>query len=109
MVANLLNNAAKYTPMNGHIELIVVTANDQVFVKVMDNGAGMTAGTIARVFDMFEQGEEHLDMGAGGLGIGLSLVKKIAELHGGNVRAASDGLGLGSQFVLTLPIQPSSE
>ena len=101
--ANLLGNAAKYTPDGGRIDLHIRVGRDQVEVCVSDNGIGMSPDLVARAFELFSQGERSADRSQGGLGIGLALVKSLVELHGGAVSAESAGPGSGSRFVVTLP------
>jgi two-component system CheB/CheR fusion protein len=111
---NLLNNAAKYTEKGGHIGLAVQRHDGEVWISVSDDGIGMTSEQLPRIFDMFTQVERSLDRARGGLGIGLSLVKRLVEMHGGRVDARSDGPGRGSEFVVRLPVagdavEPSPE
>jgi PAS domain S-box-containing protein len=101
---NLLNNAAKYTDRGGHIWLTAQRQGDQVEVSVKDNGMGIAPEMLPRIFDMFSQASPALLREQGGLGIGLSLVKGLVELHGGTVAASSEGPGKGSQFTVRLPI-----
>jgi PAS domain S-box-containing protein len=103
VVLNLLNNAIKYTPDGGRIEVEVAREVDLALVRVKDTGIGMSADLISRVFDLFVQGERALDRAEGGLGIGLTLVKRLVALHGGDVLALSEGRGRGSEFVVRLP------
>jgi|GEM_PF-1110009 len=103
MVLNLLNNAAKYTPKGGHVWLTVRRDGGEVTISVRDNGIGIDAANLPELFRMFSQITPALDRAQGGLGIGLALVWGLAELHGGSVRAHSEGLGKGSEFVLRLP------
>lgn len=103
IIANVLNNAAKYTVVDGHIILSVVVDDDNVTFTVQDDGIGMEAQVLERVFDMFAQGERNSDRSQGGLGIGLAIVKSLVNLHGGSVSAHSPGLGKGSTFTVTLP------
>jgi signal transduction histidine kinase/CheY-like chemotaxis protein len=103
IVANLLNNAAKYTPEGGNIVLALEVSERNVHLSVTDNGIGMTSKVIDRVFEMFAQAERTPDRSQGGLGIGLALVKSLVELHGGEVRARSLGPGAGSTFSVQLP------
>jgi len=101
--ANLLGNAARYTPEGGHIAVRIDVRGDEVDVEVLDDGIGMSAALLARAFELFSQGERSADRSQGGLGIGLALVRRLLELHGGRVKAASDGPGQGSRFSVTLP------
>jgi signal transduction histidine kinase/CheY-like chemotaxis protein len=103
IIANILNNAAKYTAENGHIILTVTVDNSSVIFTIQDDGIGMETDVIERVFDMFAQGERSSDRSQGGLGIGLAIVKSLVNLHGGSVTASSPGLGHGSIFTITLP------
>jgi PAS domain S-box-containing protein len=102
ILSNLLNNAAKYTDMGGHIHVSTRVDGD-VTISVKDNGAGLTPELREHIFDLFVQGPDSPARGRGGLGIGLTLVRRLAELHGGSVSARSDGAGKGSEFVVTLP------
>jgi signal transduction histidine kinase/ActR/RegA family two-component response regulator len=104
-VANLLNNAAKYTDAGGQIWLTVGRDHDRVTISVRDSGIGIPKDMLPRVFDMFTQVESHAGRSHGGLGIGLTLVKSLIELHGGTVTAHSEGLDRGSEFVIKLPVQ----
>jgi PAS domain S-box-containing protein len=101
---NLLNNAAKYTADNGDIRLDAVRENGMVAVRVRDTGVGIPADMLAHIFDPFTQAQRSLDRAEGGLGIGLTLVRYISELHGGRVEALSGGTGRGSEFVVHLPL-----
>jgi signal transduction histidine kinase/ActR/RegA family two-component response regulator len=103
VLSNLLNNAAKYTDAGGRVE-VAVTQEEEAVITVRDNGRGLDAADQARVFDMFYQAERDLDRSEGGLGLGLALVKRLVELHGGAVRAQSPGRGLGSAFSVRLPL-----
>jgi len=100
---NLLNNACKYTPPDGRIALTVERQGDDVLVSVKDNGSGISPEALPFIFDMFTQGDRTLEHSQSGLGIGLTLVKQIVELHHGEVQARSDGLGRGSEFQVRLP------
>jgi PAS domain S-box-containing protein len=102
VLSNLLNNAAKYTPDGGRIGLTVERRESQVMLTVADNGHGLPAEILERVFDLFSQFESR-DHAQGGLGIGLTLVKRLVELHGGHVEARSAGRGQGSEFIVRLP------
>ncbi len=101
---NLLNNAAKYTDRDGRIVLAVQVLGREVMVSVKDSGIGIPAAHLTRVFELFSQVDSALERSQGGLGIGLSLVKALVELHGGRVTAASDGAGRGTEFRVYLPI-----
>jgi PAS domain S-box-containing protein len=103
MLVNLVLNAVKYTDPGGVISVIVAAEDDVVEVRVRDTGIGIPADMLDRVFDLFTQGTRTLDRAEGGLGIGLTLVRGIAELHGGTVAAYSAGPGHGSDFVVRLP------
>jgi PAS domain S-box-containing protein len=104
VVLNLLNNAAKYTPVGGRICLSAEKVTDQVAIHVRDTGMGIPANILPKVFDLFTQAERTLDRAEGGLGIGLTLVRRLTEMHDGTVEAFSDGLGQGSEFVVRLPL-----
>ncbi len=104
VIVNLLNNAAKYTPEGGEIALRVEVEAERVAIVVKDNGLGIEAALLPHVFDLFTQGARTPDRAQGGLGIGLALVRSIANLHGGKVEARSDGGGKGSTFTLWLPL-----
>ena len=101
--ANLLNNSAKYMDRGGQIELIVEERAHDVVVSVQDSGIGIPPDALPHIFGMFHQVNHALERAQGGLGIGLTLVRKLVELHGGEIAAYSDGVGKGSRFVVTLP------
>jgi signal transduction histidine kinase/CheY-like chemotaxis protein len=103
VLGNLLINSAKYTPVGGRITLTLESTVEQVIYRVRDNGIGIDAELMPRIFDMFSQAERTLDRSEGGLGIGLAVVKGIVELHYGSVSASSDGRGKGAEFVVRLP------
>jgi PAS domain S-box-containing protein len=103
ILENLLTNAAKYTDAGGDIVVRVRQAADEVRIEVADSGIGIAPEHLPRIFDLFAQVETAIDRSRGGLGIGLSLVKRLAEQHGGSVTARSEGLGRGSTFTLRLP------
>jgi PAS domain S-box-containing protein len=103
VLSNLLNNAAKYTPPGGEIELAARSDGSEVVVEVRDNGAGIPSEMLERVFDLFTQVSPGTTRSAGGLGIGLTLVRRLVELHGGKVEAESPGPGQGSTFRVILP------
>ena len=102
-IGNLLNNASKYTPRGGSITLTAREDPDELTLSVKDTGAGIPADVLPTIFEPFVQADRSLQRAQGGLGIGLTLVKKIVELHGGTVEASSAGAGQGSEFVVRLP------
>jgi two-component system CheB/CheR fusion protein len=101
--SNLFTNAAKYTPDDGSIEIHAALAGANVRIEVRDNGVGIRKEMLGHVFDLFAQGDEARARSRGGLGVGLNLVRRLVELHGGTVEAHSDGADEGSMFVITLP------
>ena len=101
---NLLNNAAKYMEPGGQIWLTAERLEDRVAVRVRDAGIGMPPEMLPKIFDLFAQADRSLDRSQGGLGIGLSLVQSLVQMHGGTVRAFSEGPGKGSEFVVSLPV-----
>ena len=103
VIANLLNNAAKYTDEGGSIELALDLRRGQAEISVRDNGVGIDAELLPNIFDLFEQGKRSLDRSQGGLGVGLTLVHRLVELHQGEVTARSDGSGRGAEFRVVLP------
>jgi PAS domain S-box-containing protein len=108
VVLNLLDNAAKYTPEGGSIEIEASMAGPVIEIQVRDNGIGIPAELLPHVFDLFQQGERSLDRSQGGLGIGLTLAKRLVEMHGGVLKAHSAGAGLGSTFTMWLPALPET-
>ena len=107
VLSNLLSNAAKYTPEGGHICLTVLGEGQTAAIRVRDDGQGIPQELLSRVFDLFAQVESAQEDGAGGLGIGLALVRQLVEMHGGTVEVFSDGPGRGSEFVVRLPLLSS--
>jgi signal transduction histidine kinase len=107
--SNLLNNAAKYTERGGQIRVSMEAAGGMASVTVADTGLGIQPDLLSRIFDMFTQLQEHRDRAQGGLGIGLTLAKRLVEMHGGTIEAQSEGLGSGSRFVVRLPITPDAD
>jgi PAS domain S-box-containing protein len=105
---NLLSNAAKYTDKGGQIWLTAAQEEGEVVVRVRDNGIGIAAEMLPRVFDLFTQAPNGSERSAGGLGIGLAMVGHLVQLHGGTVQVFSDGLGRGSEFVVHLPLLPGA-
>jgi CheY-like chemotaxis protein len=108
VLSNLLNNAAKYTPAGGRVSLSAWREDGHAAVAVADTGIGIPPDAIGSVFEMFTQVRGSLDRAQGGLGIGLSLVRRLVELHGGRVSAFSAGRGHGSTFTVRLPLHPGS-
>jgi signal transduction histidine kinase len=108
VLGNLLRNASLYSEAGGHLELVAARDGEHAVVRVSDDGIGMSEDLLLRVFEPFSQGHRSLDRPGGGLGIGLTLVRQLVELHGGAVRAASDGVGRGSTFEVRLPLAASS-
>jgi CheY-like chemotaxis protein len=109
VVGNLLNNAAKFTDKNGRIWLAAEEAGGEAVIRVKDTGIGISAEQLPRLFDMFMQADTSLERSRDGLGIGLTLVRTLVEMHGGTVEAKSDGRGRGSEFVVRLPIEAGAE
>jgi CheY-like chemotaxis protein len=103
---NLLNNAAKYTKRGGHIWLTADREGSDALVSVRDNGIGIPGDMLPRIFDMFTQVDRSLEQSQGGLGIGLTLVRRLVDLHDGTIEARSDGPDQGSEFVVRLPLIP---
>ncbi|HEV3257766.1 MAG TPA: PAS domain S-box protein [Gemmataceae bacterium] len=106
VVVNLLNNSCKYTDEGGRIGLTVCQEEDKVVLRMQDTGIGIAADLLPHIFDLFTQADRSLDRSQGGLGIGLALVQRLVELHGGTVQAFSAGIGRGSEFVVRLPVPP---
>lgn len=104
MFVNLLMNAAKYTRSGGNVRLSVEKVDEQIVIRVKDSGVGIRPEMLERVFDLFVQANETLDRAEGGMGVGLTLVRTIAEMHGGSVKALSDGQNKGSEFIVGLPL-----
>ncbi|MFO0889699.1 MAG: ATP-binding protein [Isosphaeraceae bacterium] len=106
IILNLLTNAAKYTEDGGRIQLTARREGEQVVVAVRDNGMGIPPEKLPEMFRLFAQGDRSLARSEGGLGIGLTIVQRLAEMHGGSVEARSDGPGRGSEFIVRLPLAP---
>jgi len=106
ILTNLLNNAAKYTRANGNVYLEYEKIDDWLRIRVRDTGVGIPPDQIASVFDLFAQIDQSLNRSQGGLGIGLALVKRLVEMHGGTVAVSSEGEGMGAEFTVTLPLNP---
>src|SRR5262249_5992414 len=107
-VCNLIANALKFTPEGGTIEVEATSEGDTAVISVTDNGVGIQPEMLDSIFDLFTQDEVTLARTKGGLGIGLTLAKRLVELHGGSIRAFSQGLGHGSRFELRLPLDRSA-
>jgi len=105
VVWNLLSNAVKFTAKGGRIQVVLERANSHVAMSVSDNGEGISSEFLPYVFDRFRQADQTTTRAFGGLGLGLSIVKHLVELHGGTVRAASAGKGTGTSFVVELPLR----
>ena len=104
VISNLLNNAVKFTPHGGTVSVQAVRDNDWAVLRVRDTGRGITPDLLPRIFDLFTQGDRSLDRSEGGLGIGLTLVENLVRMHSGSIEARSEGAGLGSEFIVRLPI-----
>jgi signal transduction histidine kinase len=104
VLANLLNNAAKYTPEEGHISLTVTEEDGSAVCRVRDDGVGIPLAMLPNVFDLFVQAEQSLDRSQGGLGIGLTIARKLMEMHAGTIEAVSTGHGQGSEFIVRMPL-----
>jgi CheY-like chemotaxis protein len=104
VIGNLLNNAAKYTPAGGEIHVAHERRNGEVEIRVRDTGQGIAPGLLPSVFDLFVQGERGADHAQGGLGIGLTVAKRLVEMHGGRIEVTSPGVGQGTEFTITLPL-----
>jgi signal transduction histidine kinase len=109
VVSNLLTNAAKYTDPGGRVTVRAARDGDLARIAVSDTGIGLSPALVPRIFDLFVQGERDLDRAPGGLGIGLTIVRTMVELHGGHVRAESEGVGRGSTFTAWLPLAAAAE
>ncbi len=104
VLSNLLNNAAKYTQPGGQIRLAAASEGPEVVFRVRDNGIGIPPEMLSGIFDLFAQVDHSLDHSQGGLGLGLTLVRNLVEMHGGSVQALSEGLSRGSEFIVRLPV-----
>jgi signal transduction histidine kinase/CheY-like chemotaxis protein len=109
VIANLLHNAAKFTPEGGRIAITAAREEGGIALAVRDEGSGIAPEHLDRVFELFVQGPPSLDRPQGGLGLGLTLARRLAELHGGTLEAASEGAGRGSEFVVRIPEAPAAE
>lgn len=109
IISNLLNNATKYTPEGGRITVTLARDGDMAIVSIRDSGVGIAAESLPRIFDLFVQVDNPAARAQGGLGIGLTLVRNLVELHGGRIEAKSEGLGRGSEFSIRLPLADANE
>lgn len=109
VIVNLLNNASRYTPKEGRIDLTVESENGEVILRVKDSGIGIPRNMLRRIFDPFTQVDATLERSQGGLGIGLALAQRLVQLHGGHVRAFSEGQGKGTELVLRLPLLENAQ
>ncbi|MBW3598781.1 MAG: response regulator [Planctomycetes bacterium] len=107
--ANLLNNAAKYSPRSSPVRMLAQREGDLAVVRVQDEGIGIAPEWLPRVFEMFAQAEPSVERSQGGLGIGLTLVQNLVRMHGGDVKAHSEGVGRGSEFTVSLPLLPEAQ
>ena len=104
VVTNLLTNAVRYTPEGGHITLALASERAVAILRIHDNGIGLSAEMLTRIFDLFTQVKGAFGVASAGLGIGLDLVRRLVEMHDGTVIASSEGLGTGSEFVVRIPL-----
>jgi two-component system, sensor histidine kinase len=105
VITNMLDNAVKFTPSGGTVDVDVLREGQEAIVRVSDTGVGIAPEMLARVFELFAQVEQPLDRSVGGLGIGLTLSRRLVEMHGGTIAAASEGHGRGAQFTVRLPVE----
>jgi signal transduction histidine kinase/ActR/RegA family two-component response regulator len=103
IVSNLLDNTCKYTPEGGHVTVSLAADGDMAVLRVADDGAGIPAALLPKIFDLFVQGERTIERAQGGLGLGLTVARQLAELHGGSISVQSDGIGRGATFTVRLP------
>jgi len=108
VVGKLLDNASKFTPQGGHVSLALERVGEQALLRVRDSGVGIAPEQLPRIFEMFTQVDTALERSQSGLGIGLTLVRELVELHGGSVEVRSEGVGRGSEFLVRLPLAPQS-
>jgi two-component system, sensor histidine kinase len=101
---NILTNAAKYTPAGGRIEITVARTDPDAEISIRDNGTGMAPEVLPTIFDTFARAPHSQEQDGDGMGIGLTIVKRIVEMHGGSIIARSDGIGQGSEFIVRLPL-----
>ena len=104
IISNLLNNAAKYTPPGGRIELAASVADGMVAIRISDTGIGIAASMLPRIFELFTQVDGAAERSQGGLGVGLALARQLAEMHGGHISVESPGTDGGAVFTVHLPV-----
>jgi CheY-like chemotaxis protein len=104
VLTNLLNNAVKFTPPGGELQVSTEAGSDHVVIRVRDSGVGISPESLPHIFEMFHQGDSGAEPGTAGLGIGLTLSKQLVELHGGTLHAMSDGVNRGAEFLIRLPL-----
>ena len=107
VITNMLDNAVKFTPSGGTVDVDVLREGQEAVLRVSDTGAGIASEMLSRVFELFAQGEQPMDRSGGGLGIGLTLSRRLVEMHGGTIVATSEGRGRGAQFTVRLPVEPA--
>ena len=105
IIANVLDNAVKFTPSGGSVDVEVVRDGQEAVLRVRDTGVGIDAETLPRIFELFAQADQPMDRSVGGLGVGLTLTRRLVEMHGGTITAASDGHGCGAEFTVRLPVE----
>jgi PAS domain S-box-containing protein len=108
IITNMLDNAIKFTPSGGSVDLDVLREGQEAVLRVSDTGIGIASEMLPRVFELFTQAEQPMDRSVGGLGIGLTLSRRLVEMHGGTIRASSEGRGRGAQFTVRVPIEVAS-
>jgi CheY-like chemotaxis protein len=104
IISNVLDNAVKFTPKGGSVDIDVLRAGPEAVLRVADSGIGIDPDMLPRVFELFAQAKQAIDRSVGGLGIGLALSHRLVDMHGGTITAASEGPGRGAQFVVRLPV-----
>src|SRR4029434_9847224 len=105
---NMLDNAVKFTPKGGSVDIDVLREGQEAVLRVTDSGIGIDPEMLPRVFELFAQAKQSIDRSVGGLGIGLALSRRLVDMHGGTITAASEGHGRGAQFIVRLPVEETS-
>ena len=105
IITNLLDNAVKFTPAGGSVDLDVAREGQEAVLRVSDTGIGIDPAMLPKVFELFAQAEQPMDRTLGGLGLGLTLSRRLVEMHGGTLAVASEGRGQGAQFTVRLPVE----